>query len=314
MRKNVDKQALSGPKHAKSKLCVIRLATMQVVLIVMAGVILSGCTTVPRGNFDTSAILEPKNKEVMERKGHIVQLSGDSETTRPVLVLLHGATPDPSEMMEIARQWKKEYDVYLFSYNYHEPIQKVASKFTCEMQRLKAENRLGARVTVIAYSYAAIVFREAVITAPDQTLFSDASLIQLAPTAGGSRLARAMQVPLLASLVRLASNPSAAEDPYGSFAKQIWEGEGNEKFYAVINPRRMQTILVEGDSHSLARVRNKKVQRRYKNGIGENVITIPKGAGVDHDYFPTEPAALEYLRKALELPVAGADAAAKPAG
>jgi hypothetical protein len=44
------------------------------------------------------------------------------------------------------------------------------------------------------------------------------------------------------------------------------------------------------------------------------VITIPKGAGVDHDYFPTEPAALEYLRKALELPVAGAAPAAKPAG
>ena len=123
-----------------------------------------------------------------------------------------------------------------------------------------------------------------------------------------------MQIPLLASLVRLASNPSAAEDPYGSFAKKIWEGDGNDIFYAVINPRRMQTILVEGDSHSLARARNKNVQRRYKNGIGENVTIIPKGAGVDHDYFPTEPAALEYLRKALELPIAGAGPTAKPAG
>jgi hypothetical protein len=287
---------------------------MQIVLIVLAGVFLSGCTTVPRGNFDTSAVLEPKNKEVMERKGNIVQLSGDSQNTSPVLVLLHGATDDPSEMMEIARQWKKEYAVFLFSYNYHEPVRIVASKFTREMQRLKAENRLGERVTVVAYSYAAIVFREAVITAPDRSPFSGASLIQLAPTAGGSRLARAMQVPLLALLVGLVSNPSAAEDPYGSFAKKIWEGEGNEKFYAVINPRRMQTILVEGDSHSLARVRNKKVQRRYKNGIGQNVVIIPKGAGVVHDYFPTEPAALEYLKRALELPVVGAVAAAKPAG
>jgi hypothetical protein len=292
----------------------MRLATMQVVLIVMAGVILSGCTTVARGKFDTSAILGAKKKEVMERKGNIVELSGDSENTRPALVLLHGATDDPSEMMEIARQWKKEYAVFLFSYNYHEPVGKVASKFTHEMQRLKAENRLGERVTVVAYSYAAIVFREAVITAPDRTPYSGVALIQLAPTAGGSRLARAMQVRLLASLVSLVSNPSAAEDPYGSFAKKIWEGEGNEKFYAVINPRRMQTILVEGDSHSLARVRNEKVQRRYKNGIGQNVMIIPKGAGVDHDYFPTEPAALEYLRRALELPFAGADPAAKPAG
>jgi len=77
-------------------------------------VIFSGCTTVPRGNFDTFAIAEPKQKEVMERKGNLVQLSGDSRNTRPVLVLLHGATPDPSEMMEIARQWNKEYAVFCF--------------------------------------------------------------------------------------------------------------------------------------------------------------------------------------------------------
>jgi hypothetical protein len=250
----------------------------------------------------------------MERKGNLVQLSGDSENTKPMLVLLHGATDDPSEMMEIASKWKNEYAVFLFSYNYHEPVTRLASQFTREMERLKAENRLGGRVAVVAYSYAAIVFREAVITAPDRKLFSEASLIQLAPTAGGSHLAWAMQVRLLALVVGLVSNPSVAEDPYGSFAKEIWEGEGNEKFYAIINPRRMQTILVEGDSHSLARVRNVKIQNRYKNGIGQNVVIIPKGAGVDHDYFPTEPAALEYLKKALELPVVGADSAAKPAG
>jgi hypothetical protein len=110
------------------------------------------------------------------------------------------------------------------------------------------------------------------------------------------------------------SSMSVAEDPYGTLAKKLWEGEGNVKFYEVIKPRRMQTILVEGDSHSLARVRNKKVQRRYKNGIGDNVIVIPKNAGVVHDYFPTEPAALEYLRKALERPFAVADPAGKPAG
>ena len=283
------------------------------VLIVLAGAILSGCATVPREHFDTS-ILEPTRKEVMERKGNLVQLSGASGSTRPVLVLLHGATDDPSEMMEIASKWKNEYEVFLFSYNYHEPVRMVASKFINEMQRRKAENLFGGRVTVVTYSYAAIVFREAVISAPDCTLFSDTSLIQLAPTAGGSRLARAMQIRLLAMLVGLVSNPSTAEDPYGSFAKKIWEGEGNERFYATINPGRMQTILVEGDSHSLARVRNKKVQRRYKNGIGPNVTIIPKGSGVDHDYFPTEPAALEYLKKALELPIAGAAPAAKPAG
>jgi pimeloyl-ACP methyl ester carboxylesterase len=252
-------------------------------------------------------------QEVMERKGNIVHLSADAEDNKPVLVLLHGATADPSEMMEIARQWKKEYDVFLFSYNYHEPVRKVASEFTREMQRLKAGNRLGERVTVIAYSYAAIVFREAVITAPDRTIFSDDSLIQLVPTAGGSHLAWAMQFCPFEFFMGMFSSMSVAEDPYGTLARRLWEGEGNAKFYDVIKPRRMQTILVEGDSHSLARVRNKKVQRRYKNGIGENVTIIPKGTGVVHDYFPTEPAALEYLRRALDWPLAGAEPAGKPA-
>jgi len=250
----------------------------------------------------------------MQRKGNIVHLSADAEHNKPVLVLLHGATADPSEMMEIARQWKKEYDVFLFSYNYHEPVEKVASGFIREMERLKTENQLSERVTVVTYSYSAIVFREAVITASDRTLFSDDSLIQLVPTAGGSRLARGMQYRLFALFIGMFSNMSAAEDPYGSVAKKLWEGEGNVKFYEVIKPKRMQTILVEGDSHSLARVKDKKVQRRYKNGIGENVIVIPRNAGVLHDYFPIEPAALEYLRRALEWPFAAADPAGKPAG
>ncbi len=250
----------------------------------------------------------------MERKGNIVQLSSDAPHTKPVLVLLHGATADPSEMMEIARLWKKEYDVFLFSYNYHEPVEKVASDFIREMERLKTENQLSQRVTVVTYSYAAIVFREAVIGASDTTLFSDDSLIQLVPTAGGSRLARGMQHRLFALFIGMFSNMSAAEDPYGRLAKRLWEGEGNVKFYKVIKPKRMQTILVEGDAHSLARVKDEKVQRRYKNGIGENVVVIPRNAGVLHDYFPTEPAALEYLRRALEWPFAGAAPAGKPAG
>jgi len=85
-----------------------------------------------------------------------------------------------------------------------------------------------------------------------------------------------MQVRLLALLIGLVSNPCAAEDPYGSFAKEIWEGEGNEKFYAIINPRRMQTISSK-EIPIHWRGSKSEIQRRYKNGIGQNVVTIPKG-------------------------------------
>jgi len=291
---------------------VKRLFGIQTLFIVLAAVLSAGCTTVTRGKLEDG--VTQRANDVMERKGRIVHLFPEADDNKPVLVLLHGATADPSEMMGIAKEWKQLYDVFLFSYNYHEPVEKVASQFTREMKRLKEESRPGRRVTVVTYSYAAIVFREAVITAGDRTLFSDDSLIQLVPTAGGSRLACGMQHRLFAVLIGMFSNMSTAEDPYGTVAKRLWEGEGNKKFYEVMKPRRIQTILIEGDSHSLARVKDKKVQRRYKNGIGENVIVIPKGAGVMHDYFPTEPAALEYLKKALDLLLADAEPASKSAG
>ena len=51
---------------------------------------------------------------------------------------------------------------------------------------------------------------------------------------------------------------------------------------------------------------NPDVRARYCNGIGPNVVVIPKSAGVTHDYFPTQPAALAYLRLQLAPPVADA--------
>ncbi|MGA2870314.1 MAG: hypothetical protein ABSF34_14290, partial [Verrucomicrobiota bacterium] len=164
----------------------------------------------------------------------------------------------------------------------------------------------GGGVTFVAYSYGAIVFREAVITAKDRTLFSDASLIQLVPTAGGSFLARSLKNPVLAWVVSRFSQPTYAENPNGGFAERLWAGAGNQKFYEVIHPGRVHSILVEGDPHSLAEIADLNIRARYHNGIGLNAVVIPQSAGVTHDYFPTQPAALEYLRSLLGPPVADA--------
>jgi hypothetical protein len=96
------------------------------------------------------------------------------------------------------------------------------------------------------------------------------------------------------------SKSSRAENPYGRFAEQIWDGDGNRKFYEIINPGRVHTILLEDDVHSLSPSTDKKVQERYDNGIGTNFEVIPQSAGVTHDYFPTNHVALGYLRKLLE--------------
>jgi hypothetical protein len=273
-----------------------------IVILTVTGLV-SGCThlpvnPLPAGNGDNLVM-----KEIMERRDRLVQLSPpETDGHKPVLLLLHGATDDPTEMMDIVREWRGKYNVFLYAYNFHKPVRKVASDFVNEVKWLKAKNGFGGGVTIVVYSYAAIVFREAVIIADDRTLFSDASLIQLVPTAGGSFLARGMKNPFAAWLVSLASKAAHAENPYGGFAEQLWAGAENQKFYEVINPERMHTLLLEGDPHSLAGIANKEIHERYDNGIGLNVVVIPKSSGVTHGYLPTNPVALGYLRKLLEPP------------
>ena len=282
---------------------VRRLVLKNLIIGLITGIFTTGCATSPAGKSSAENEKIPMLAEMMKQKDEILHLSPPEIAGRkPVLLLLHGATEDPTEMMDIVREWSGKYDVYLYAYNFHQPVEKVAADFVGEVKRLKSETNFGEGATILVYSYSAIVFREAVIIADDRLLFSGASLIQLVPTAGGSHLARGMRNPFTAWLVSLASKPSHAENPYGRFAEQIWDGDGNRKFYEVIKPERMHTILLEDDVNSLAQSADKKIREHYENGIGPNVVVIPKSAGVQHIYFPTNPVALGYLRNLLEPP------------
>jgi pimeloyl-ACP methyl ester carboxylesterase len=267
-------------------------------IAVAAGVALG--SALPPSGFAEDQPKKSKLGEIMERHDRLVQLS-DPACQKPLLLLIHGATDDPTEMMAIAREWKDDYNVFLYSYNYHKRVEKIAADLVNELQRLKAKG-LAGNATVIAFSYGAIVFREAVIQSPDSNLFAGDRLIQIAPPAGGSFFARAMENRLASFVISMASKPAAAANPYGAFAKHVWEGQGNEKFYTVIDSKRMLTFAVEGDPNSVSRIQDEKIQRRYKNGVGDNVIIVPKSAGISHEYFPVEPAGLEYLRKVMESP------------
>src|SRR5437764_6705745 len=46
-----------------------------------------------------------KLREIMERNDRLIQLSAP-DCRKPPLLLLHGATDDPTEMMAIAREWR----------------------------------------------------------------------------------------------------------------------------------------------------------------------------------------------------------------
>jgi len=281
---------------------------MRMSVIAIAASVALGSVTSPAENESGGG----KLAQIMERKDRVVQLS-EPDCRKPPLLLIHGATDDPTEMMAIAREWRNDYNIFLYSYNYHKRIDKIAADLVKELNRLKAKSRLARSVTVIAFSYGATVFREAVILSKNPSLLAGARLIQLVPTAGGSFFARGMENPLASFVISMASKPAAAANPYGEIAKEVWDGKGNEKFYSVISPRRMQTILVENDANSVSRINDKDVQRRYKNGIGENVIVVPKSAGVTHEYFPVEPAGLEYLRRVMESPGMRANAENQPA-
>ena len=81
-------------------------------------------------------------QQVMARKDKIIWLSArDFQRNKPVLLLLHGATDDPTEMLEIYKEWRGKYNVCLYSYNFHRSIKKVAADLAGEMKILKAETR-----------------------------------------------------------------------------------------------------------------------------------------------------------------------------
>src|ERR1700683_4367764 len=62
-------------------------------------------------------------KEIMERKDRIVQMSSqEADGNKPVLLLLHGATDDPTEMMDIVREWRGKKNMFFFSYKYHSSV------------------------------------------------------------------------------------------------------------------------------------------------------------------------------------------------
>lgn len=270
-------------------------------LSMIAVILFGGCGTFP---FQSApkAENEIRRSDAADGENRLITLIPD----KPILLLLHGATDDRMEMAALGQDWIRTHNVLLYCYNFHDSLEKIASDFVAEMKQLRArEGIVGAddstkNMTVVAYSYGATVFRKAVLLVDgDPALFAGAALVQLVPTAGGSFLARRMGTPVLSSLAGRVSKSSAAENPYGSIAEELWDDEGTRKFSGVINPARMHTFLVEDDSHSLARAENEEVRRRYQNGIGTNVVVIPKSAGITHENFPAQPAAIQYLRKVL---------------
>ena len=267
-------------------------------VLILSGTIWSGCSTSSAIYWSASDGTCEIFKEMMSRKNRIVHFTPHAtDPGKPDLLLLHGATDDPSEMLGIIREYKETHDVFLYSYNFHQRADKIAAALIKEMKKLRGGNVIGTNLTVVTFSYSATIFRAAVVLNEHEPVFQDARLIQLVPTAGGSFLARGMGA--FARLVAVFSKSSAALYPFGNFAEQIWEGEGNEKFYRVIRQERMHTILLEGDSHSLSTMKDPKVRTRYQNGIGEFVTVIPEETGVTHDYFPLHPIALAHLRLLL---------------
>ena len=284
---------------------------------VLLGTVLCGCSHVAVNKSPATSGEAKAVHEAMRRKDEIIFLSApELDPHKPVLLLLHGATDDPSEMMGIVEKYRGKYDVLLYAYNYHQPIRKVAVDLNREMKLLRAKmKKLNLEnLTVVTYSYSASVFRQAVLKADDGVLFSGVSLIQMVPTVGGSYLARGLKNPVAAWFTGLASKPSAVENPYGWIARELWGKAGNQKFYETIPPQRVQSILIEEDPHSVARIQDEEIQLRYRNGIGGNVVVIPKSGGATHEYFPSEPFALGYLQKALEASFAAAPPPHDPVG
>src|SRR5438128_2073186 len=99
---------------------------------------LTGCSTLGKNKLLNETHEARVVREIMARNGKIVLLSPrDLDRKKPVLVLLHGATEDPTEMMEIVRDCSGKYNVLLYAYNHHRSIKRLACDFVSEMGSLR---------------------------------------------------------------------------------------------------------------------------------------------------------------------------------
>ena len=132
--------------------------------------LLSGCSHVSTDHFPRRKAEAATIRPAMQRKNEIIFLSSpEMDANKPVLLLLHGATEDPMEMMDIAREWQGTYNVLLYSYNFHRPIKTIAADLVREMntlhvrlETLRAQFTPVQNLTVVTYSYSAAIFRKAV--------------------------------------------------------------------------------------------------------------------------------------------------------
>src|SRR6185369_2872814 len=101
-------------------------------------VALNGCRTAPLPAMPALGAGAQEIDEAMLKNDEIVLLSSDRlDRTKPMLLLLHGATEDPMEMADIAKEWEENYNVLLYAHNFHEPIKVVASHLAREMKSLR---------------------------------------------------------------------------------------------------------------------------------------------------------------------------------
>jgi hypothetical protein len=289
---------------------------LRIVAVAVLAMLLSGCKTTPAHSIPLPRGGRDVMQEIMARNNQLVLISRDEfQAGRPVLVLLHGATDDPSEMLLIAREHMKTHNVLLYSYNFNHSIERLAWDFVREIKffqldrpEIFAAKASEPALTVVTYSYSTTIFRKAVLLSGTNGPFSSTSLVELVPTAGGSLQARFMRYRINAFLVGLASEFSTAQNPYGRLARELWSDEGTRKFHEVIRPDLMHTVLVENDRHSLAELDDEAVRKRYGNGIATNLVIIPSSSGVTHENFTVHPEGLANLRRILEPPAKkGAD-------
>jgi hypothetical protein len=275
----------------------------RLLVILSAGLLLIGCDAMTPRHIPALEDNSPVMQDVRARQDKIVLLTPlPMNRKKSVLLLLHGATADPTEMMEIAKAFSDKYNVLIYSYDFHQRIDKVATELAGELRTWVARDNKQAwwhspveNMTVVTFSYSAAVFRKAVLVANDPALFSRVNLIQLVPTAGGSYLAREMGTNRLAGFISELSEPAAVQNPHGPIAGEIWGDEATMKFNEAIKPARVHSIILQDDPNSVAQLNDPAIQKRYRNGIGRNVMMVPKTAGVEHANFPLQPVAVDYL-------------------
>jgi len=207
---------------------------------------------------------------------------------------------------DIKSHFRDKYNIFINIYDYQNPFKYLVDDLVVKVRKLKEDYKIKNSLTVVAYSYGAVIFRAAALSEKSEGLFDGTNLKQFAPVAGGAQdvdvWARYFHTPSLFYMSQKGTwvkrddiHISRALNPYDTTQNDLYTPQKTAEFTKKMGS--IFTLLAGTDDQTMANSPIPQVRQMYKNGVGPNYEVI---ASATHEDLPNNHEALVALARSLD--------------